>query len=61
MRTCEGTRDSGAPHVHQPQGVHGLLLGSPPSKVLSQVFALGAFKVWDVLILIKVCQMQGKS
>lgn len=53
MRTCEGTQDSGALRVHQPQEGHGLLLGSPPSKALSQFFALRAFKVWDVLILIK--------
>lgn len=52
--TCEETQESGAPHVHQPQGVHGLLLGSPPSKALPQFFALRAFKVWDVLILIKI-------
>lgn len=49
--TCEGTRESGAPHIHQPQGVHGLL--SEPSKAFSQFFALRALKVWDVLILME--------
>lgn len=49
--TCEGTRESGAPHVHQPQGVHGLL--SEPSKAFSQFFALRALKVWDVFILME--------
>lgn len=49
--TCEGTQQSGAPHVYRPQGVHGLLL--EPSKAFSQFFALKAFKVCDVLILMK--------
>lgn len=51
--TCEGTEESGAPHVHRPQGVHGALMGSPPSKALSQVFALRAFKLWDVFLTTK--------
>lgn len=45
VRSCEGTQESGAPHVHQAQAVHGLLVGSPPRKGLSQFFALRAFKV----------------
>jgi len=36
------------------QAVHGLLLGSPPSQPFSQLFALRAFMVWIVIILIRI-------
>lgn len=43
-------------HLGQCQGqaAHGLLLGSLPSKPLSQVFAVRAFKVWAIIILIRI-------